>query len=292
MKIWQTTQNYLELCKPRVVILMLLTAIIGMVLASPENVSLNILFFGLIGIGLAAAAGAVLNHVADQRIDAIMARTRKRPLPMGHISQRNAFIFAFILLITGLLLIATRVNGLTAILTFLTFIGYAVIYTLILKRITAQNIVIGGLAGAMPPLLGWVAVSNHIDPSSWLLVLIIFIWTPPHFWALAIARAKDYESADIPMLPVTHGVAYTKINILLYTILLFAVSLLPFVVQMSGIIYAIGAVILNSRFLYWTIRLKRTTQDEIIAMRTFRYSIFYLTGLFVLLLVDHYLLIR
>ena len=279
---------YYELCKPRVVMLMLITTVVGMVLASPGMVSWQILLFGNLGIGLTASAGAVINHLADRHIDAVMRRTQGRPLPAGKVPPAMAIAFAAALALTGLTLLLVLVNTLTAILTFLSLVGYALIYTVFLKRATPQNIVIGGLAGAAPPLLGWTAVTGHLDYGGLLLVLIIFVWTPPHFWALAIYRVEEYTKAHIPMLPVTHGVAFTKLNILLYTCLLFGISLLPFVVAMSGLIYLIGAVLLGARFLYWAIKLKYT-DDPKVAMQTFRYSIVYLMLLFVVLLVDHFI---
>jgi protoheme IX farnesyltransferase len=279
---------YYELCKPRVVMLMLITTVVGMLLASPGLVSWQILLFGNLGIGLTASAGAVINHLVDRHIDAVMRRTQGRPLPAGKVPPAMAIAFAAVLAITGLTLLLVLVNTLTAILTFLSLVGYALIYTVFLKRATPQNIVIGGLAGAAPPLLGWTAVTGHLDYGGLLLVLIIFVWTPPHFWALAIYRVEEYTKAHIPMLPVTHGVAFTKLNILLYTCLLFAISLLPFVVAMSGLIYLIGAVLLGARFLYWAIKLKNT-DDAKVAMQTFRYSIVYLMLLFVVLLVDHFI---
>jgi protoheme IX farnesyltransferase len=280
---------YYELCKPRVVALMLITTLVGMLLATPYFVPWQILIFGNLGIGLSASAGAVINHLVDRKIDAIMHRTHQRPLPTGKISPLLAVLFATVLAVVGLSLLVIFVNTLTAILTFLSLVGYALIYTVFLKRATPQNIVIGGLAGAAPPLLGWTAVTGHLDYGALLLVLIIFTWTPPHFWALAIYRVEDYTKANIPMLPVTHGIAFTKLNILLYTCLLFAISLLPFVVGMSSWIYLIGAVILGGRFLYWAIKLK-LSPDPQIAIKTFRFSIVYLMLLFVLLLLDHYLL--
>jgi heme o synthase len=279
---------YLELCKPKVVMLMLLTAVVGMFLATPGWVPLDILIFGNVGIAFVAGAAAVANHLADQHIDAIMHRTRRRPLPSGRITPLQAGLFALVLGSLGTAILVVFVNWLTALLSILTLIGYAGIYTLYLKRATPQNIVIGGAAGAAPPLLGWTAVTGHIDPNALLLVLIIFVWTPPHFWALAIYRYQEYAKAGIPMLPVTHGIPFTKLSILLYTILLLAVSLLPFVSGMCGIIYAIGALILGGIFLYWAIRLKKSN-DPLIALKTFRYSIVYLMVLFVVLLIDHYI---
>jgi heme o synthase len=281
-------RDYVELCKPRVVALMLLTVVVGMYLATPGWVPLSLLSTSLLGIGFCAGSAAAINHLVDKRIDAIMARTKKRPVARGRISVSEAFWFALILGLIGLGILCYFVNGLTALLTFISLIGYAGIYTGYLKRATPQNIVIGGLAGAAPPLLGWTAVANHLDPQALLLVLIIFTWTPPHFWALAIYRFDDYKHAEIPMLPVTHGIHYTKLNILLYTVLLVVVSVLPFVVGMSGWLYLTGALLLGLRFLYWVILLYRSDQ-LVIAMRTFRFSIIYLMFLFVFLLIDHYL---
>ena len=280
-------RDYIELCKPRVVALMLLTVIVGMYLA-PGSVSMTLLFMSLVGIGLCAGSAATINHVVDKRIDAMMARTKKRPVARGRLSVKQALGFALIVGTTGLSILVVYVNTLTAILTFMSLIGYAGIYTGYLKRATSQNIVIGGLAGAAPPLLGWTAGANHLDPQALLLVLIIFTWTPPHFWALAIFRFEDYKLAEIPMLPVTHGIVYTKLNILLYTVLLVVVSILPFVVGMSGWLYLITALGLGGGFLYWAWRLYRTDEPSI-AMRTFRYSIVYLMFLFVFLLIDHYI---
>ena len=280
-------QDYLELCKPKVVALMLLTVVVGMYLAAPGWIPLSLLATALVGIGCCAGSAAAINHLVDRRIDAIMARTRKRPVAHGRISVNQAFYFAAMLGVIGMVILCQWVNTLTAVLTFLTLIGYAGIYTGYLKRATSQNIVIGGLAGAAPPLLGWTAVTNHLDPQALLLVLIIFTWTPPHFWALAIYRFDDYQHAEIPMLPVTHGIAYTKLYVLLYTILLLVVSLLPFVVGMSGWVYAIGALLLGLRFIHWAVRLYRR-QEAVIAMQTFRFSIIYLMVLFIFLLLDHY----
>ncbi|KTC99610.1 heme o synthase [Legionella erythra] len=281
-------RDYLELCKPRVVALMLLTVVVGMYLAAPGWVPLSTLLVSLVGIGLCAGSAAAINHLVDKRIDAIMARTKKRPVARGRVSVTQAIYFAAVLGVSGLVLLLLWVNTLTAALTFITLIGYAGIYTGYLKRATPQNIVIGGLAGAAPPLLGWTAVTNHLDPEALLLVLIIFTWTPPHFWALAIYRFEEYQHAEIPMLPVTHGIAFTKLNVLLYTILLLVVSILPFAVGMSGFVYLAAALALGIRFLQWSLRLYRTDQG-VIAMRTFRFSIVYLMLLFVFLLIDHYL---
>lgn len=281
-------RDYLELCKPRVVALMLLTVLVGMFLATPGWVPFVIVIAGLLGIGLCAGSAAAINHLVDKHIDAIMARTKKRPVARGQISVKKAIAFAVVLGVAGICILIFFVNLLTAALTFITLIGYAGIYTGYLKRATVQNIVIGGLAGAAPPLLGWTAVTNHLDPQAFLLVLIIFVWTPPHFWALSIYRFDDYRNAEIPMLPVIYGIPYTKLNVLLYTILLIIVSVLPFLVGMCGWFYLIGALLLGGRFMHWAIKLYRNEQP-VIAMQTFRFSIVYLMLLFVFLLVDHYL---
>ncbi|KTD33676.1 polyprenyltransferase (cytochrome oxidase assembly factor) [Legionella nautarum] len=280
-------RDYLELCKPRVVALMLLTVVVGMYLAAPGWIALTTLFASLVGIGFCAGSAATINHLVDKRIDAIMARTKQRPIAGGRVSVKQALYFATILAALGLAILILFVNPLTATLTFISLIGYAGIYTGYLKRATPQNIVIGGLAGAAPPMLGWTAVTNQLDPQALLLVLIIFTWTPPHFWALAIYRIEEYKNAEIPMLPVTHGVPFTKLNVLLYTILLLVVTALPFVVGMSGWLYLAGASLLGIRFLYWAIILYRSEQPAV-AMRTFRFSIVYLMMLFVFLLIDHY----
>jgi len=279
--------DYLELCKPRVVALMLLTALVGMYLATPGWIPLPLVLLSLLGIGLCAASAAAVNHLVDKKIDKLMHRTRHRPVARERVSVLDALIFALLLGVSGVVILVKYINALTAVLSFITLIGYAVIYTGYLKRATPQNIVIGGLAGAAPPLLGWTAVTNHLDPQALLLVLIIFTWTPPHFWALAIYRFEDYSHAKIPMLPVTHGISFTKLQIVLYTILLSVVTVLPVVVGMCGLIYFIGTILLNLRFFYWAFRLYRT-DEPIVAMQTFRYSISYLMVLFVLLLADHY----
>ncbi len=280
-------RDYVALCKPKIVGLIVFTAVVGMLLATTAMPPLPLFIAATLGIGLAAASAAAVNHVVDRKIDALMARTQRRPLPRGHLSTRAALVFAIILCVISMLILGLCVNSLTALLTFVSLIGYGVIYSLFLKRATPQNIVIGGAAGAAPPVLGWTAVSNSLDPHALLLFLIIFAWTPPHFWALAIARRKDYEKADVPMLPVTHGLAFTRLHILLYTLLLFIVSLLPYLTGMSGITYLFGAVTLGCGFLYFTISLLRT-DEEATAMRTFNYSIWYLTGIFAVLLADHY----
>ena len=281
-------QDYLTLCKPKVVSLIVFTVVVGMFLATPNMVPWDVLIYGTIGIGLAASSAATINHVIDYRIDSIMARTMRRPLPEGKISIVNAIIFAWFLGTISMGILAFLVNTLTAGLTALSLIGYGFIYSMFLKRATPQNIVIGGAAGAAPPVLGWTAVTGTLDPNSLLLFLIIFVWTPPHFWALAIYRRDDYAAADIPMLPVTHGVEFTRLQILLYTILLFVVTLLPYLVGMSGLFYLVGAVLLGAGFLYYAI-LMRFNHDDRLAMRTFSYSIIYLMLLFAFLLIDHYI---
>lgn len=281
--------DYFEVCKPRVVALMLLTAIVGMQLAVPGLIPWHPLVFGIVGIALCAGSAAAINHLLDRRTDLLMARTQHRPLPTGRLTAKQVLIFALSIGTLGTLILIFFVNILTTVLTLLTLIGYAIIYTVYLKRATPQNIVIGGAAGATPPLLGWTAVTGHFDPYSLLLVFIIFIWTPPHFWALAIHRCEDYAKVNIPMLPVTHGIPFTKLNILIYTILLVIVSVLPFITGMSGIIYLIGALLLGLGFLYYAVRLWLAT-DNVFAMPTFRYSIIYLMLLFIVLLIDHYLM--
>lgn len=281
------SRDYLELTKPRVVALITFTAMVGMLLATPGMVPWEVLVFGSLGIALMAGSAAAINHLVDRRVDAMMARTRHRPLPSGHLESWQVLGFAVIIGLIGLGLLLAFTNPLTAILTFASLIGYAVIYTLFLKRATPQNIVIGGAAGAAPPLLGWTAVTGQVDSGALLLFLIIYIWTPPHFWALAIQRRHDYANADIPMLPVTHGVAFTRLHILLYTILLFLITLLPFLTGMSGWIYLISAVLLGLRFLSYAVRLYATGDDRL-AMPTFGFSIVYLFGLFAALMLDHY----
>jgi protoheme IX farnesyltransferase len=280
--------RYYSLTKPKVVYLIVFTAMVGMLLAADGFPPLDIFVFGLLGIGLAAASGAAINHVVDEHIDRIMERTRNRPLVSGDLDQKSALIFALSIGALGISILVVFVNVLTAILTFFSLVGYALIYTMYLKRATPQNIVLGGAAGAAPPLLGWTAVTGSVQTEALLLFLIVFIWTPPHFWALAIRRRDEYARADIPMLPVTHGVDFTKIQILLYTILLFIVTLMPFLVQMSGLIYLSGAIALGIGFLFYAIKLYRAEQPNVIAMKTFGYSIYYLSLLFAFLLVDHY----
>ena len=283
-------RDFLEMTKPRVVLLMLLCALVGMFMAVPGMVPWDVLAFGLIGIALVAGSAAVVNHIADAEIDARMARTRARPIATGRVDVMGGALFSASLGVTGMGILYFLVNPLTAWLNLISWVGYGLIYTLFLKRATPQNIVIGGLFGAAPPLFGWAAVSNSIEPGALLLVLIIFAWTPPHFWALALERKAEYESADVPMLPVTHGDAYTRWHIFLYTLILFAGSLLPFVIGMSGLLYLVGAVALGGGFIYWAVVLLLNRNPRA-AMETFRYSILYLMALFVVLLVDHYLVV-
>jgi protoheme IX farnesyltransferase len=281
-------RDFLELTKPKVTLLIVFTAIVGMVLASPGMVPLTALVFGTLGIAMASGSAAAFNHVVDRRIDEQMARTRRRPLPTGHLSMGQALSFACLLAAGSMAVLWPTVGGLTAALTFASLIGYAIVYTMWLKRATPQNIVIGGAAGAAPPVLGWIAVTNTIDPQALLLFLIIFTWTPPHFWALAIARRDDYAKVGIPMLPVTHGIPYTRLQIVLYTILLVLSTLLPVLTRMSGLIYLVAALALNARFLYFVFALHRGVRPDL-PMRTFRFSINYLMLLFAALIVDHYL---
>lgn len=286
-----TWRDYLELTKPTVVLLMLITSLVGMFLATRAGVPWTVLVFGNLGIGLCAGAAAAVNHVVDRRIDSIMARTHKRPVTAGRVSPASALAFALFLALAGQALLLAFTNELTAWLTLASLLGYAVIYTGFLKRATPQNIVIGGLAGAAPPLLGWVAATGHLSAEPLLLVLIIFAWTPPHFWALAIHRKAEYAKADIPMLPVTHGEHYTKVHILLYTLAMFAVTLLPYAIHMSGPLYLACALLLGGRFLYWAWVLYRDSRPHA-AISTFKYSIWYLFLLFIALLLDHYLLLN
>jgi len=282
-------KDYFELTKPRVVALIVFTAVIGMFLAVPGMPPWKPVIFGSLGIWLAASSAAAINHLLDRRIDAIMARTAHRPLPSGSLSGRQVLVFAVALGALSMLLLVWQVNVLTAVLTFASLIGYAIVYTGFLKRATPQNIVIGGAAGAAPPVLGWAAISNTVDPHALLLFLIIFVWTPPHFWALAIFRREDYAKALIPMLPVIYGVTYTRWQILFYTILLFVVTLLPWITGMSGLFYLGGALVLGAVFLYYAIRLLNPP-DEMFAMEVFKYSIWYLMALFAFLLIDHWVM--
>jgi protoheme IX farnesyltransferase len=280
--------RYFELCKPRVNALIVFTAVVGMILAAPGWPPLNALIFGTLGIGLAAASAAAINHLLDQRIDAVMARTRDRPLPSGQLGASQVLAFALALGLISMVVLVALVNLLTAVLTFLSLIGYAIVYTVWLKRATPQNIVIGGAAGAAPPVLGWTAVTASVDPNALLLFLIIFVWTPPHFWALAIHRRHDYARANIPMLPVTHGPRFTRWHILFYTILLVLVTTLPYLTGMSGLLYLAGVSVLNLGFLWYALRLL-SDNDERLPMQTFGYSVIYLMVLFVFLLSDHFL---
>lgn len=283
-------RDYLELCKPKVVFLILITSIVGMCLAIDGWVPLEVFFYGNLGIVMAAASAAVINHIVDQHIDRLMKRTQRRPIVQGKVKTLHALIFAGVLCVSSMIMLLVKINGLTALLTFLSFFIYAGIYTGYLKHATSQNIVIGGIAGAAPPLLGWVAVTNSIAIPPLLLLSIIFIWTPPHFWALAIHRVKDYENAGVPMLPCTHGIPHTKLNILLYTIVLSVLTLLPYFIGMSGWVYEGCALVLDGRFLYLVIRLYRSN-DITLPYRVFKYSIVYLMYLFLALLLDHYLLL-
>lgn len=282
-----TWRDYKELTKPNVVLLMILTSAIGMFMAVPGMVPWHILILGNLGIGLCAGSAAAVNHLVDQRVDQKMTRTYNRPIAQGRVTNAQATMFAAVLGGLGLYILIVWINPLTAWLTLASLVGYAFVYTMFLKRATPQNIVIGGLAGAAPPLLGWTAVTGEIHGHALLLVLIIFAWTPPHFWALAIHRREEYAAVAIPMLPVTHGVAFTKLHILLYTILLFLVTLLPYVTRMSGPLYLVGAVVLGVGFLYWAIELMRGKNPDA-PMKTFKYSIYYLMALFIIMLVDHY----
>ncbi|MAA53732.1 MAG: protoheme IX farnesyltransferase [Porticoccaceae bacterium] len=284
-------QDFLELCKPSVVALMLITSLIGMLLATDQMVPIDVLLLGNLGIALSAGSAAVVNHVVDQHIDEKMARTANRPIARGRIEPWRAMLFALAIGSIGLAILLIFINALTAWLTLGSLVGYAFIYTMYLKRATPQNIVIGGLAGASPPLLGWTAVTGDLHPHSLLLVLIIFAWTPPHFWALAVHRSDEYAKAKIPMLPVTHGKRYTIINIFLYTIILCLVSFLPFLTGMLGWLYLFGAATLGVGFVYWSLMmLKRDGGDT--GIKTFNYSIFYLTALFLVMLLDHYLIVN
>jgi protoheme IX farnesyltransferase len=285
----KTFYQYLELCKPRVVFLIVFTAVVGMFLAVPGWPPLIPLLAGTLGIGLAASSAAAVNHLLDHRIDAKMARTRRRPLASGKLTERKVLVFALVLGLLAMGILLLWVNPLTAELTFLSLIGYAIVYTVWLKRATPQNIVIGGAAGAAPPILGWTAVTGSLDPHALLLFLIIFVWTPPHFWALAIYRKDEYALVDIPMLPVTHGAAFTRLQILLYTVLLVIVTTLPYLTHMSGVVYLAGASVLNLGFLWYALRMM-VSKDILLPMYTFAFSITYLMVLFIFLLVDHYVI--
>jgi protoheme IX farnesyltransferase len=280
-------QQFYTLTKPRVVSLIVFTAVIGMFLATPGMVPLRVLLFATVGIALVAGAAAAINCLVERKLDAVMARTRARPLPTGQVTAAETLIFSGIVGGIGLVLLYALVNPLTMWLTLGTFVGYAIVYTVILKPLTPQNIVIGGASGAMPPVLGWAAVTGTIDPDALLLFLIIFAWTPPHFWALALYRKHEYARAGVPMLPVTHGDAFTRLHVLLYTVILVAVTLMPFATGMSGLIYLASAIALGAVFLRYAIRLYTNYSDEL-SKRTFRYSIVYLSALFAALLIDHY----
>jgi len=289
LKFWTTLKwrPYLALCKLRVVTAIVFTAVIGMFLSVPGLPPIDKVFWASLGIGLAAASAAALNHVFDREADGKMGRTEDRPLPQSQLNPRQANIFASLLGIASMTILTALINPTTAVLTFVSLIGYAVIYTRYLKRVTTQNIVIGGAAGAAPPVLGWCAITGSIHPHALLLFLIIFVWTPPHFWPLALAKKDEYRLADMPMLPVIYGDEVTKLHILLYTVLLFIFALLPYLTGMSGSIYALSAVVLGGVFLLYAVRLK-LAKDNKLAMRTFGYSLIYLTGIFIALLVDHY----
>ncbi|MEO2175498.1 MAG: heme o synthase [bacterium] len=285
-----TWRDFLELCKPRVVLLMLLCTTVGMFLATTSLVPLDILIYTNLGVALVAGSAATVNHIVDSHIDAKMARTHSRPIAQGRVSAKSGFIFSALTGILGLSILATLVNPLTAWLNLASWIGYGIIYSMYLKRATPQNIVIGGLFGAAPPLFGWTAITNQIDPGGVLLVMIIFTWTPPHFWALAIDRKEEYAKVDIPMLPVTHGERTTGLYIMAYTLLLLAVGTMPYFINMSGLIYLTGAMVLGLVFLYWSIQIIRGVPKA--PIKTFKYSIVYLMGLFSILLVDHFYLIQ
>jgi protoheme IX farnesyltransferase len=287
-----TWRDYLELGKPKVVSLIVFTAVVGMFLAVPGMPPLAAVLFGTLGIGLAASSAAAINHVVDRRFDEKMARTMGRPIPSGAVTAPQALRYAAAIGVLSMLVLWLRVNPLTAVLTFASLIGYAFLYTVWLKHVTPQNIVIGGAAGAAPPVLGWTAVTGSVDPHSLLLFLIIFAWTPPHFWALAIARREDYARAGIPMLPVAYGVEFTRLHILLYTILLVIVTLLPYLTGMTGLIYLATAVVLGAQFVRHAIALRRPDAAVELPMKVFRYSINYLMLLFAALLIDHYVMIR
>lgn len=283
----ESWRDYYELCKPRVVMLMILTSVIGMLLAVPGMVPWDIMILGNLGIALCAGSAATVNHLVDRHVDQKMARTFNRPIATGRLDPQKALIFAALTGAAGMSILLVFINPLTAWLTLASLLGYAVVYTLFLKRATPQNIVIGGLAGAAPPLLGWTAVTGSIDADGLLLVLIIFAWTPPHFWALAVHRKDEYANAEIPMLPVTHGERYTKIHILLYTIILCLVTVLPYLTGMMGWLYLLGAAVLGAGFMYWAI-VMLVTQRESAGMDTFKYSIVYLMAIFIIMLLDHY----
>lgn len=285
-------RDYLILCKPRVVLLMLLTMWAGMYLASMETIPWVLWLNATLGVAALSSAAATLNHIIDARIDARMHRTMHRPLASGRLSLSQAGLFAFLLSLLGWGMLYWGVNALTAVLTLLAAVGYSAIYSIYLKRATPQNIVIGGLSGAMPPLLGWSAVTNHLDAQAWLLVLIIFTWTPAHFWALCLYRLKEYQQSGYPMLPLTHGVAYTKLHILFYSLLTIVSSFLPYALGMSGKLYLISTLFLNAGLLFYALKLYFARAGSKVALRTFNYSLVYLAGLFIMILLDHYWLIK
>ena len=283
-------RSYYHLCKPNVVFMMLITSLIGSLLATNgSNFNPLLILISLIGIGLCAASAAAINQVVDQKVDANMSRTSERPIPQGEISSSKAISFAIVIGLIGYAILYRYVNALTAYLTIASLIGYAIIYTVFLKRATPQNIVIGGRAGAAPPLLGWSSITGSIDPNALLLVLIIFAWTPPHFWALAIHRKDEYAKENIPMLPVTHGISFTKLQIILYTIVMLLVSLFPYFVMMSGTFYLVSAIVLGSIFLWYAFRLYGDDSNSL-AMPTFQYSIYYIFLIFLALLIDHFMI--
>lgn len=285
-------RDYLTLCKPRVVLLMLLTSWAGMYLGAENTIPWWLWVNATLGIALMSGSAATLNHIIDHRVDALMDRTKTRPLASGKLTLRAAWLFATIQGILGFIILYSGVNTLTAILTLLAAIGYSLVYSLYLKRATSQNIVIGGLSGAMPPLLGWTAVTGRLDPEGWILVLIIFTWTPAHFWALCLHRYHEYKKTSIPMLPITHGISFTKLNIFLYSMLTIACSLLPYAIGMSGQLYLICALLLDAGLIGYALKLQFSKTDTQIALKTFKYSLVYLTGLFLIILLDHHLLIN
>lgn len=285
-------RDYLILCKPRVVLLMLLTAWAGMYLGATNPIPWWLWVNATLGIALMSGSAATLNHIIDHRIDALMDRTKNRPLASGKLTIQAAFQFAALQGLVGFLILYFGVNVLTAVLTLLAAIGYSAVYSIYLKRATSQNIVIGGLSGAMPPLLGWTAVTGKLDPQAWLLVLIIFTWTPAHFWALCLHRYHEYKKTSIPMLPITHGISFTKLNIVLYSLLTVACSLLPYAIGMSGTLYFVSVLILDVGLMAYALKLQFAKQDNRIALKTFQYSLVYLTGLFLVILLDHHLLVN
>jgi len=288
----QGLRDYLILCKARVVLLMLLTSWAGMYLGAVDTIPWWLWVNATVGIALMSGSAATLNHIIDHRIDAMMDRTKNRPLATGKLTINAAWSSASIQALVGFLVLYLGVNPLTAILTLLAAIGYSAVYSIYLKRATSQNIVIGGLSGAMPPLLGWTAVTNQLDPQAWLLVLIIFTWTPAHFWALCLHRYHEYKKTGIPMLPITHGISFTKLNIVLYSLLTIACSLLPFAIGMSGQLYLITVLLLDAGLIGYALKLQFSTKDNLIALKTFQYSLVYLTGLFIVILLDHHIMIN